>query len=375
MNPAPIRRFWFLLLLIFLFTLLSVTVFSEERPRTSARSAALYEARAGLALIEHNANERLPMASTTKIMTALVALEEASPDTVVTVPAEAVGIEGSSLYLREGERFTVEELLYGLMLRSANDAACALAYAVAGSVEAFCEKMNGRAAALGLENTHFENPHGLDDEEHYTTARELTRLACEAMKNDTFRTIVSTKTRRIGEGESVRVLTNHNKMLRLYDGAIGVKTGFTKRSGRCLVSAAERDGVLLIATTIDAPNDWSDHTAMLDYGFRTVVCRTEAEAGAHTYEVPVLGGKKASVTVTNREGFSHVAYRTDAPLTCEVKLTRFAAAPVTKGDILGTVTFYKDGECLSTLPLRATQDVAAAAQRRRFFGFLQNRTA
>lgn len=375
MNPAPIRRFWFLLILIFLFTLLSVTVFSEEKPHTSARSAALYEARAGLALIGHNADERLPMASTTKIMTALVTLEQIAPDTVVTVPKEAVGIEGSSLYLREGECFTVEELLYGLMLRSANDAACTLAYAVAGSVEAFADKMNERAAALGLENTHFENPHGLDSEEHYTTARELTCLAAEAMKSDTFRTIVSTKTRRIGEGDSVRVLTNHNKMLRLYDGAIGVKTGFTKRSGRCLVSAAERDGVLLIATTIDAPNDWADHAAMLDYGFRTVECRTEAAAGDITYTVPVLGGKKSSVTVTNDTTFSHIAYKTDAPTERELKLTRFTAAPVKRGDILGTVVFYKDGERIATLPLRATEDVAAVTPKRSFFGFLKNSAA
>lgn len=371
MRQNPVRHLWLLLLLFFLFTLLSVTAFSEGQPSTSARSAALYEARCGKVLMKKNADVPLPMASTTKIMTALVAIEGAPLDKTVEIPAEAVGIEGSSLYLTEGERLTVEELLYGLMLRSANDAACALAYATSGSVEAFVAEMNRRAEEMGLVNTHFENPHGLDAEGHYTTAYELARLAAEAMKNDTFRTVVSTKTRRIGEGEHVRVLTNHNKLLRLYDGAIGVKTGFTKRSGRCLVSAAERDGVLLIAATIDAPNDWADHTAMLDYGFATVECRTEVAIGEITLPLPVLGGKVETVTVQNTEAFAHICNKADPALTREIKLTRFACAPVRRGDILGTVVLYRGDERIAELPLRACETVAQRQDKRHVLPFLK----
>ncbi|MBQ7315005.1 MAG: D-alanyl-D-alanine carboxypeptidase [Clostridia bacterium] len=369
MAPRPMRPFWFLLLLCFLFTLLSVTVFSAETPTTSARSAALYEPSRGTFLMTKNANLRMPMASTTKIMTALVALEDCDPSTVVTVPKEATGIEGSSLYLKEGEQMTLSDLLYGLLLRSANDAACAIAQAVAGSVEAFVERMNQKALALGLTDTHFDNPHGLDADTHYTTAEELARIAAAAMQIPTFCTMVKTISRRIGEGDSTRLVTNHNKLLRLYDGAIGVKTGFTKKSGRCLVSAAERDGVTLIAVTIHAPNDWQDHEAMLDFGFDTVECRTEAEIGQYRYTVPVLDGTASEVTVENTEPFSIVMKKTDSPIRCDVRLTRYTVAPIKKGDILGTLLFSQDGELLTQLPLRAMEDVNTVQKRRRFFFF------
>jgi D-alanyl-D-alanine carboxypeptidase len=160
------------------------------------------------------------------------------------------------------------DLLFGLMLRSANDAAAAIAYEISGSIEAFADKMNEKAESLGLTDTHFTNPHGLDDKEHYTTARELAIITGEALKNDTFLQIVSTKKQIItnSDGES-RLLINHNKLLNMYENTIGVKTGFTKKSGRCLVGAAERDGVRLITVTINAPDDWKDHTALFDYGF------------------------------------------------------------------------------------------------------------
>ena len=207
----------------------------------SAESAILIEAKTGTALYEKKADERLPMASTTKIMTALVALELAPPETVVTVPREAVGTEGSSVYLFEGEQLTLEQLLYALLLASANDAAVAIACGTAGSVEAFAGKMNEKAASLGLRNTHFVNPHGLDDPDHYTSARDLAVIARAALEVPLIRKAVSTQKITIPHNaeDGVRLLVNHNKLLRTYDGAIGVKTGFTKRSGRCLVSAAE----------------------------------------------------------------------------------------------------------------------------------------
>ena len=261
-------------LLVFSLSLLTfcpLRVNAEEpaTPSVSAESAVLIEAQSGNVIYSKNTDQRLPMASTTKIITALTALSQAHPDTVITANADAVGVEGSSIYLVEGEALTLEQLLYALLLESANDAAVAIAIGVSGSVEAFAEQMNLLADVLGLQDTHFVNPHGLDHEDHYTTASELAKLTRYALQNELIREIVGTRKTTIPHPGEVgtRLLVNHNKLLRLYEDCIGVKTGFTKRSGRCLVSAAERDGVTLIAVTLNAPNDWNDHTAMLDYGF------------------------------------------------------------------------------------------------------------
>ena len=217
------------------------------------------------------------MASTTKIMTALVAIESSPLDKNVMISDMAIGTEGSSLYLKKGEIMSMSDLLMGLMLRSANDAAAAIAYEISGSIEAFADKMNEKAASIGVTDTHFTNPHGLDDENHYTTAADLAIITAEALKNDTFLEIVSTEKCIIKnfDGEA-RLLTNHNKLLSLYDGAIGVKTGFTKKSGRCLVGAAERDGMRLIAVTINAPDDWNDHEALFDFGFSRLNSKSNA---------------------------------------------------------------------------------------------------
>ena len=232
-------------------------------PDLSARSAILIDGSSGETLFEKDADRRSLIASTTKIMTGLLVAEQCDPDAPVTVPAEAAGVEGSSLYLKEGETLTVRDLLYGLMLRSGNDAAVALAIHLDGSVAQFVRRMNARAYEIGLTDTHYANPHGLDSEENYSTARDLAKLSAEAMKNPAFRQVVSTETYSFGDRRAV----NHNKLLRRYDGAVGVKTGFTKAAGRILVSAAERDGVRLIAVTIHAPDDWNDHEKLLDYGF------------------------------------------------------------------------------------------------------------
>ena len=266
-NPKE-RIIVFSIFLIFVFILYSTVIFSASDMRLSAKSAVLYDPHSESFLYSKNADTRLPMASTTKIMTALVAIESASLEATVDISDDAIGTEGSSLYLKEGERMTMGDLLFGLMLRSANDAAAAIAYEISGSIEAFADKMNEKAESLGLTDTHFTNPHGLDDKEHYTTARELAIITGEALKNDTFLQIVSTKKQIItnSDGES-RLLINHNKLLNMYENTIGVKTGFTKKSGRCLVGAAERDGVRLITVTINAPDDWKDHIALFDYGF------------------------------------------------------------------------------------------------------------
>ncbi|MBQ8309808.1 MAG: D-alanyl-D-alanine carboxypeptidase, partial [Clostridia bacterium] len=272
----------------------------------SAKSAVLIEADSGSIAFAKSENLRLPMASTTKLMTALTALDIASPDTVIRAARDAIGVEGSSIYLIEGEELTLEQLLYALLLESANDAAAAIAIGVSGSIEAFADAMNRKAATLGLKDSHFTNPHGLDDAEHYTTAYELAFIARAVLQNELLRTIVSTRKTTIPHAgtDGVRLLVNHNKLLRLYDGCIGMKTGYTQKSGRCLVSAAERDGVTLIAVTINAPNDWDDHTRMLDYGFTQFSSHTLCKENELLYPLPVVGGTDDCVMLGNTEVLS-----------------------------------------------------------------------
>ncbi len=216
---------------------------------------------------ESNSHLRLPMASTTKTMTALIVIENCRLDETVTVPAEAVGVEGSSVYLKKGDKYTVEELLYGLMLRSGNDAATALAIHTAGSVKNFVEMMNYRAETMGLNDTHFVNPHGLHDDNHYTSAYDLCKIGCFAMKNDVFAKIVGTKKVTVGKGELTRVWCNKNKILSLYDGGNGIKTGFTKAAGRCLIASAERDGVTVVSVVLNRGDMFNDCMNLMDRAF------------------------------------------------------------------------------------------------------------
>lgn len=218
-------------------------------------------------LYGENEHARCYPASTTKVLTAYVVFKNLPLDHVVTVPRQAVGIEGSSIYLEEGEQATVEDLLFGLMLRSGNDAATALAIETAGSVEAFAALMNETAASLGAKESHFVNPHGLHDDEHYTTAYDLALITAAAYELDDFKRIVSATLRRIEVGGEVTAIANKNKLLKMYDGANGVKTGYTKKSGRCLVSGAMRDDMQLIGVVLNCPDMWNESMAMLDFGF------------------------------------------------------------------------------------------------------------
>lgn len=233
--------------------------------QNSAQAALLLDATEGRILFSQNASARLPMASTTKIMTAIVAIENMPTDYIVTVAKEAVGVEGSSIYLYAGEQITCLDLLYGLMLESGNDAAEALAIAVGGTEERFIMLMNEKARELGLKDTHFSNPHGLPAENHYTSAADLARLTDYALQNELFAEIVSTKKMTACEGS--RYYVNHNRLLFSYEGMIGVKTGYTQASGRCLVTAARRYGRTLICVTLNDYYCSADHVRMLDSGF------------------------------------------------------------------------------------------------------------
>ena len=342
-----------------IFACFSLTISSANEMFVSARSAALYEPQNGIFIFEKNKDTRLPMASTTKIMTALVAIENGNLEEKIKIDPRAIGIEGSSLYLQSGEEISLEDLIYAVLLRSANDAAAAIAYKISGSIEDFAALMNDRAAQLGLTDTNFTNPHGLDDEMHYTTAHDLAIIAAAALKNETFKKIASTyKTTIESTDGTKRLVANHNKLLLLYDGAIGVKTGFTKRSGRCLVGAAERDGLLLVSVTIDAPDDWNDHMRMLDLGFSLYEYRAFAAPEEYSYTLPVVGADIDMVTVKNAHGIGAVMEKDAAKIKAVIKLSPYLAAPISKGDIVGRVLFLQDGKEIGHIDLIATESAA-----------------
>ncbi len=342
-------------------------------PNVSAMSAILVEADSGAVIGEKNADLRMSPASTTKIMTALVAIEHGNVERTVTIDKWAVGIEGSSVYLYAGEKLTLLDLLYAMLLESANDAAAAIAIEVGGSIEKFAELMNAKARELGLQDTHFENPHGLDSPEHYTTARELAIITRAAMQNETFREIVSTykKTIPLNETEGVRLLINHNKLLRSYEGCIGVKTGYTKKSGRCLVSAAERDGVKLICVTLRAPDDWRDHATIFDYGFSMYERKTLIQPEEWQSVQPVVGGRESYTVLTNKEGLSVTLPKSTGEIKQRVELFPFEYAPVKQGEAVGRLVFYNDAGEIGEVVLVAQYGVERVIYKKSFWGWLR----
>ena len=328
---------------------------SSSQPSVSARSAVLADGESGNIVWSKNADERLPMASTTKIMTAIVAIENCELSSDVEIPPEACGVEGSSIYLKPGEHLTLEELLFAMMLESANDAACAVAIAVAGGIPQFAELMNETAQSIGMSESHFTNPHGLDNEEHYTTAADMAKLAVHALVNEDFARIVSTykKTIPLCGDEGTRVLLNHNKLLKYYDDAVGIKTGFTKRSGRCLVSAAKRNGMTMVAVTLSAPDDWNDHMAMLDYGFSVLRHETIAGVGDVSLAIPVAGGASQTIEIRNTEEIGVTLPASAGEVKTVIEAPRFLFAPVSEGDAVGRARFFVDGEEVASVTLSA----------------------
>ena len=353
----------FIIAVVLLLSFLSIPS-SAADISISAKSAILIDALTGDVLYEKNSNAILPMASTTKIMTAVVVIENCNLDTTVIIPEEATGIEGSSVYLCKGERLTVRQLLYAVMLSSANDAATALAIACAGDIESFAKMMNDEADKIGLSSTHFDNPHGLDSHSHYTSAYDLAKLTAYALRLPEFKKIVSTYKMQIplADNENGRLLVNHNKLLRSYEGAIGVKTGFTKKSGRCLVSAAERGGATLIAVTLNAPNDWKDHTAMLDYGFENYTS-VKLTVNSYGLSVPVISGTKDSVLCAPKEDLTVLLPKDHGAIVCRIEMSRFEYAPVDQGETLGKITYFCDGSEIGSTDIISSQSVELKKQK------------
>ncbi|WP_410768987.1 D-alanyl-D-alanine carboxypeptidase family protein [Fontibacillus sp. BL9] len=254
---------------------------APEPPSTHAQAAALIDVTSGRILYSSHGDEELPIASLTKIMTAIVAIEHGKTDEKVKVSRNAFGKEGSSIYLHLGEEMSLENMLYGLMLRSGNDAATAIAEHVGGSEQGFVHLMNEKVKLLGLEHTAFQNPHGLDAKGHYSSANDLAKLTAYALHNPLFKEIVRTPSRKAPNPNDPWDYRwdNKNKMLRFYEGADGVKTGYTKTARRCLVSSATRNGQQLVVVTINDGDDWNDHRKLLDFGFTQYPLKTLIEEG------------------------------------------------------------------------------------------------
>lgn len=329
----------------------------------SAKAYILINAETGSVIEQSNSDMRLPMASTTKIMTAWLLAEQNTPDKTVTVTKEMVTVEGSSMGLLPGDTVSYHDLLYGMLLASGNDAANVTAYCLAGSPEKFAVMMNQKAKEIGLKNTNFVTPSGLDDDNHYTTAADLAELARRAMQNPEFKKAASTKSAQLyyGNPPYKRWLTNHNKLLSSFPGAIGVKTGFTKKSGRCLVSAAERDGGCVIAVTLNDPNDWADHAALLERGLSQLYKYTP-DLSMIDDTLPVIGASdtdRVRIKIPNIE--MSLTKKEDKEFTYKVDCQKFLYAPLKAGSEVGTITFYLNGKQVGTYPITVETAVSAAA--------------
>lgn len=331
-------------------------------PEVSAQSAVVLTADTGTVLFEKDGHTPRPVASTTKIMTALLALEAAQEqgDPLVDITQEMVAVEGSSMGLQAGDSISLTGLAAGMLLASGNDAANAAALYLDGSLESFAARMNQRTAALGMEDTHFVTPSGLDGEDaqglgHLSTAYDMALLARAALENQAFRQLCSSPSLAVEFAEPVKrvTYTNHNKLLAQYQGCVGVKTGFTKEAGRCLVSAAERDGALLIAVTLNAPNDWQDHTALLDYGFSQVE-PYQLAGGDVRLTVPVVGSPEEAVSLRGSNGGEvTLPLGQGAQVERVVHAPKFLYAPVEAGEQVGEICWYLEGQLLGSAPLTA----------------------
>ncbi|MCR4963774.1 MAG: D-alanyl-D-alanine carboxypeptidase [Firmicutes bacterium] len=336
-----------LLALAAAFILLACCAASAYALELTAKSAILVDAANGKVLYSQNPDEQLPVASTTKVLTALIVLENVSDlKQTVTLPDDFVNVGESGIYLQAGETHTYEDLLYAMLLRSANDAAQALAISVAGSEEAFVDLMNQRSRELGLQNSHWANPHGLEAEGHYSCARDLAVIAREALKNEVFNTIVSTYSWTIPweNNEYDRVVYNHNQFLSSYEGADGVKTGYTSQAGNCLISSATRNGMRLIGVVLNCADHYSESAELLDYGFENFSRFKVADKGEVVGSVKVSKGRQGAVDAVVGEDI-YVVMPNGSTYSPEYKLELPAsiAAPFSTDQAIGKIA-YDDGE-------------------------------
>lgn len=347
------------LILIFVLLLNSgFCVSAENILDISAKSAVVVCADTLEIVYSKNMNEQLSMASTTKIMSAIIALEYGAVDEPITVTNDMIAVEGSSIGLVDGDEISLKTLVKGMLLESGNDAANAVAYIVGGDIPSFVAMMNNKAKEIGMNSTSFETPSGLDGENHYSTAFDMAVLGAYAIKNPEFRSVCQDESDVVYYGNPPyrRVFTNHNKLLDLYDGAFGIKTGFTKKSGRCLVSAVRKDGKTLIAVTLNAPDDWNDHIKMYDYAFK-IVKSVELTEDFSNIRLKVVGGIKDTISVEPLRVVEYTTMADEIDYNAKIFIKQFEYAPVYKGDVVGKVEFYCDETKIAEVPICATETV------------------
>lgn len=360
------------LALFLVFALALMVVPNQEVYGNSSKSAIAIERTSGRILYAKNIHQRLPMASTTKIMTALVAIENCKDlKKKFKINNKAVGVEGSSIYLRANESISMEDMLYGLMLRSGNDAATAIAYEIGGSVDKFAEMMNKKARELGAQSSNFTNPHGLHHKDHYTTAYDLALITRAALNNDFFRKVVASK-RWISSREVNNVFYNKNKTLSQYPGGDGVKTGYTKVAGRCLVTAATRDNMQVIAVVLNDYNWFNDCYKLMDHSFGNYIFKTIIKKGQQVRSFTVQNGKETS-------SFMKAKNQVAIPLTNseldKVKIVfdskEVFKAPIKKGRVLGKAKVYIGDKLMGSTELVATKDIDEMSFKDMIKGFFE----
>lgn len=347
-----------LILSLFLLFLDFNLIASATEFSVSAKSAVLINADTLEILYSKAEHEKRGIASTTKILTSLIALEYGEPQKKVTATKEAVTVEGTSIGLKPGDKITLMSLVYGMLLESGNDAANVTAFAISGNITAFAKVMNKYAKKIGMTNSNFANPSGLTHKNHYSTAFDMALLTSVAIKNPIFRKITSTQSAVIdfGTPEISRKLSNHNRLLKEYDGVFGVKTGYTKASGRCLVTACEKNGVTLIAVTLNAYDDWNDHKKLYDYGF-SLYNESVDIPELENVKIPVVCSNKKTISVNYGYTFE---LSTNKELKSEVYIKNFLYPPVKKGDVVGEIVF-KDTEnnVVKVVPLVSVENANA----------------
>lgn len=349
--------FTFAILILFLTSL--VSSYAVEVPDISAKSAVVICADTGEVVFEKDAYQKMPMASTTKIMTSVLALEFGADEHFLTVTDEMVSVEGSSIGLLPDDKISLKTLVKGMLLESGNDAANSVAHIIGGSTPEFVTIMNSKAKEIGMNSTSFETPSGLDGENHYSTAFDMALLGAYAIKNPEFKQICSSKEQVVfyGNDPCRRVFTNNNKLLDTYDGIFGIKTGFTKKSGRCLVSAVERDNKTLIAVTLNAPDDWNDHKKMYDYSFENVHV-IDLSCDLQDLSVKIIGGTEDVVNLYPSSNPIITSINEDFDYESKIFIKQFEYAPVKKGDILGFIEFYdENGKLIATTDICANKSV------------------
>lgn len=364
----------FSILLSFFYGAINVSVMEVSADvGCSGKAMCLIEAQTGRILAEKNSYAKLAMASTTKIMTAITAIEHCEDlDEVFEVSDKAIGVEGTSLYLRKGEKHSLRDLLYGLMLVSGNDASVAIGERVGGTVEHFVDLMNFTAYKIGVKNTHFENTHGLDEKGHYTCAYDLAKITAYALNNPVFKEIVSTQNKKIVNADGkVRYLCNKNKLLRTFNGAIGVKTGFTDDAGRCLVSAAERDGMRLVCVVLNCGPMFEESSSLLDWGFNNFKLYNLVENVHFDNIINVSEGEKQNARVGNYETYFYPLKEGELnKLKVDVVLTKNVIAPLQKNSQVGEYKIFFDNNLLFSGKIVTMENIKERSLKQRLFDIL-----